>query len=118
MQGKAIYSEIPQSEVERLGPQLEIDNVYTIRKFYVRISKAKYVPFDAELMLQLTSFTTITPSKISVTMFPKFIYNITPLNEITTTGEAASRYIGLCLSLCATIFIHKHYNKCALTFLI
>jgi hypothetical protein len=94
MQGKAIYGQIPQSEVERLGPQLEIDTVYTIRKFTVRVSKTSYVPFDADLMLQLTSFTTTTPSKVPADAFPKLIYNITPLKNIKTTGEAATKYIG------------------------
>lgn len=94
MQGNYIYGQIPQSEVERLGPQLEIDNVYTVRKFNVRTAKPKYMPFDAELMLQLTSFTTITPSNVSAAKFPRLVYNITPLDAIVTSGDAASRYVG------------------------
>lgn len=90
-----IYAQIPESEVEHLGSQLLLDEVYTIRKFNVRISKTNYVPFDAELMIQMTSFTTITPSKVSVNAFPKLIYNMTPFNDIRTTGDSANKYIGL-----------------------
>ncbi|KAG0526658.1 hypothetical protein BDA96_06G164600 [Sorghum bicolor] len=92
-EGKAIYAQIPESEVERKGSQLSLDRVYTIRRFNVRTSKMNYMPFDAELMLEITSFTTITPSNISMNAFPTLIYNITPLNEIKTTGQACSKYI-------------------------
>jgi len=94
LQGKAIYAQIPETEVERKGSQLSLDRVYTIRRFNVRTSKMNYMPFDAELMLEITSFTTITPSNISMNAFPTLIYNITPLNEIKTTGQACSKYIG------------------------
>lgn len=94
IQGTAMYAEIPKDEVTRLGEQIRIDKVYQIEKFQVRNARPTYMPFPAQLMVQLGCYTEVTVVPDPPNGFPKYIYNITPFQAIKVTDGPPSLYTG------------------------
>lgn len=89
-----MYAQIPGSEAENKSALFELDHVYMVSKFNVRPAKANYMPFEAHLMILVTSFTEAAPSAEPPQSFPAYVYNITHFHEIRTTPDAVTKYIG------------------------
>lgn len=94
IQGGAMYAEIPKAEVETKGNALDLDKVYEISKFQVKKARSMYMPFQADLMIEISQYTVISVVNDPAPTFPAYIYNITPFNEINALEGSTRKYIG------------------------
>lgn len=99
------------------GHLMQLDKVYIIGKFNVRVSNTNYVPFAKRFMIEFTSFTTVTPLQDPPSTFPAYIYNITPFSNIDPFGEAAKKFIGnymytVSCVRAATLLLDYYYITC------
>lgn len=71
-----------------------MDRVYSISKFRVINTKPSYKPFDAELMIEFTDFTSITLATNPPKTFLAYVYSLTPFERIVPAPGSISKFIG------------------------
>jgi hypothetical protein len=93
-QGSTIYGEIPAEEADEKGSLIEENGAYTINRFNVTSTKAFYRPVHGELMIRFTCYTKIAPVSNSPSTFPKYIYRLTPFDQIESFVNDSKDFLG------------------------
>lgn len=94
-----MYAEIPQGAIELKQHLIEVGGVYNINKFKVMNARPTYKPFDAQLMIQFTDFTSINPVTNPPSTFPAYVYSLTPFERIVPATGSISKFTGNFLTL-------------------
>lgn len=64
----------------------------SISKFRVIDAKPTHRPFDAELMIEFTDFTSVTLATNPPNTFPAYVYSLTPFERIVPVQGAISKF--------------------------
>lgn len=85
-------------------------------RYWIRNTRDTYMPFSAQLMIQLGCYTEVTVVADPPSGFPKYIYNITPFEAIKTTDGPPSIYTGTLLQhyKSVTFFSITFSKKCTI----
>lgn len=94
MQGGAMYAEIPQEAIQVVDPLIGIDKTYTISRFKVAAAKPTYKPFNAQLMIEFSEYTSIRTTQNPPNTFPAYVYKLTPFTRIIPADGLVSAYTG------------------------
>jgi len=94
IQGNTIFAQILEAHVHKKGSLIHEHGVYIISKFIVRASKPTYVPFEKDLMIEFTAYTTIVAVKNPPNTFPTYVYNLTSFSQINPVGIARTKFVG------------------------
>lgn len=89
-----MYAEIPEHEVETQGKLLDVGKVYEINNFQVKNARFTYMPFEADLMIQIGYYTQIKTIREPIGAFPEYAYTITPFDKIKPSEGPPPTYIG------------------------
>lgn len=89
-----MYAEIPQDAIQSKEHLLEVDGIYNISKFKVMNAKPTYKPFDAQLMMEFSDFTTVTPARNLPNTFPVYIYSLTQFESIVPAIGPIQKFTG------------------------
>ncbi|XP_021314345.1 uncharacterized protein LOC8075683 isoform X2 [Sorghum bicolor] len=91
--GNTIFAQILEAHVHKKGSLIHEHGVYIISKFIVRASKPTYVPFEKDLMIEFTAYTTIVAVKNPPNTFPTYVYNLTSFSQINPVGIARTKFV-------------------------
>lgn len=93
-QGTAMYAEIPQQHIVTHGILLETEKTYTLSRFQVKNARLTYMPFEANLMIEIGAYTLIQVVANPAPTFPKYIYKLTQFSELKPLQGSTKTYIG------------------------
>jgi hypothetical protein len=94
MQGNTIYAEIPGDLAEEKSPLFQVNNVYNIKLFLVAPAKLSYKTVDGPSMIYVTQYTTVELCQNPQSIFPEYIYRLTPYNNVDPYGPKAKDFHG------------------------
>jgi len=90
--GDAMCAEIPQNAIGSKEHLVEVDIIYSISKFKVINAKPTYKPFNAEIMIEFTDFTSVTLARNPPNTFPAYVYSLTPFERIVPASGSISKF--------------------------
>lgn len=89
-----MYAEIPEQHVNTHGPLLEIGNTYKVTRFQVKNARPTYMPFQADLMIEIGGYTLMDPVTNPPNTFPKYAYKLTNFSDLKQLQGLTSTYTG------------------------
>jgi hypothetical protein len=107
-QGNAIYAEIPANLVERKAPDIEEGGVYIISRFRVCAAKNAFKAVDGDKTIQFTFHTIVKRVVNPTTVFPMYVYRLTPFDQIESNIQTKPNFLGITIQqliLCHLLLI-------------
>jgi anaerobic ribonucleoside-triphosphate reductase len=87
---------------------IEVGNTYNISKFRIINAKPTYKPFDAQLMMVFTDFTSIIVARNVPKTFPAYVYSLSPHLKVLL------QLLGLSKSSQVSSYRHaSYYQNCS-----
>ncbi|PWZ41747.1 hypothetical protein Zm00014a_021349 [Zea mays] len=95
--GNAIYAEIPANLANQKAPDIEEGRIYNISRFRVCAAKNGFKVVDGDKMIQFTFYTIVKRVIDPPTVFPKYIYRLTPFDQIESNIQTKPNFLGMFL---------------------
>lgn len=89
-----MYAEVSEQHINTHAMLLDIGNVYTLSRFQVKNARATYMPFEANLMIEIGAYTLINPVTNPPTTFPEIVYRLTKFSDLKPLQGSTKTYIG------------------------
>jgi hypothetical protein len=94
-QGNAIYAEIPANLADQKAPDIEEGRIYNISRFRVCAAKNAFKVVDGDKMIQFTFYTIVKHGIDPPTVFPKYVYRLTPFDQIKSNIQTKPNFLGI-----------------------
>ncbi|NP_001142593.2 uncharacterized protein LOC100274860 [Zea mays] len=91
--GNAIYAEIPANLANQKAPDIEEGRIYNISRFRVCAAKNGFKVVDGDKMIQFTFYTIVKRVIDPPTVFPKYIYRLTPFDQIESNIQTKPNFL-------------------------
>ncbi|RLM98558.1 replication protein A 70 kDa DNA-binding subunit B-like [Panicum miliaceum] len=82
--GDVMYAEAAGRDVAAVKSAVQEGGVYTFSKFLVANMKSSYRPFRAKYMIKLTPWTRMVPVNTATDSFPRFVFHLSPLADLSS----------------------------------
>jgi hypothetical protein len=101
---------------------IQQNGIYIISRFKVTNAKTFYRPVAGELMIKFTCYTKIAPATNPPSTFPKYIYRLTPFDQIDSFVDGSEDFLGkklldthilvlLFFTLCLSVNYYPYVNE-------
>nr|TKW26653.1 hypothetical protein SEVIR_3G204300v2 [Setaria viridis] len=92
--GDVMYAEAGGRDVDKVRSAVEEGDVYSFSKFLVVNMKPSYKPFCAKYMIKLTAWTKMDRVEPVIESFPRFVFHLSPLYDLSSRVESQAYFTG------------------------